>query len=112
MDHPKPAVIELPGPRIRDEENAAIRQQIAGVFESGQTCLVLDFAKVEFADSSCLGMLVSMLNRAAAAHGDIRLCRLQKPVAAIFHLTRMHKIFDIFDTPEDALASFDREPHG
>ena len=67
---------------------------------------VLDLGEVEFLDSTGLGALVALLTRVTARGGDLRLARMPKKVRMIFEITRAHRIFEIFETVEEALESF------
>ena len=69
--------------------------------------LVLDLSRLRFVDSSGLGAFISCLRKLNAAGGDLKLCSLSPPVRAVFELVRMHRVFDIFDTPEQAVHAFD-----
>lgn len=68
--------------------------------------LVLDVAGVNFIDSSGLGALVSCLRQAHDSRGEIKVCGLSKPVRALFELVRMHRVFEIFNTSEEAVNSY------
>jgi len=68
--------------------------------------IVIDMSEVEFADSSFLGAIVSGLKKITAIKGDIKILGLQPPVRAMFELTRLYKVFEIFDNKNDAINSF------
>jgi anti-sigma B factor antagonist len=68
--------------------------------------LVLDLSKVDFIDSSGLGALVSCLRRAHARGGEIKLFGLSKPARALFELVKMHRVFEVFNSPEEAILSY------
>ena len=68
--------------------------------------IIVDFSEVNFADSSFLGALVSGLKKATEIKGDIKLLGLQPSVRAMFQLTRLYKVFEIFDNKDDAFRSF------
>ena len=72
--------------------------------------LVLDLSRLRFVDSSGLGAFISCLRKLNAAGGDLKLCSLSPPVRAVFELVRMHRVFDIFDTPEEAARAFEMAP--
>jgi anti-sigma B factor antagonist len=72
--------------------------------EGGQ--LVFDLSTVEFIDSTGLGALVSCLRQAHALSAEIKLSGLTKPARALFELVRMHRVFEIFNSPEEAVASY------
>ena len=68
--------------------------------------IVFDLEPTRFVDSSGLGAIVSTLRKLHEVRGDVRLCRLNKPVRALFELVRMHKVFEIFNTREEAVNSY------
>ena len=68
--------------------------------------LVLDLSKVEFIDSTGLGALVSCLRQAHATGGEIKLSGLTKPARALFELVRMHRVFEVFNSSDEAIASY------
>ena len=41
----------------------------------------------------------------AGSRGDLKLCALTKPVRTVFELVRMHRLFEIFSTREDAIRA-------
>ncbi|MBL7213920.1 MAG: STAS domain-containing protein, partial [Desulfobacteraceae bacterium] len=59
-----------------------------------------------FTDSSGLGSLVSSLRSLNKLGGDIKIASLQDQVRAIFELTRLHRVFQVFDEREEAVKSF------
>lgn len=68
--------------------------------------IILDMSPLQFVDSAGLGAILSCLRRVSAANGDLKLCGLTKPVRAVFEISRMHRIFDIFPTRAEALSAF------
>ena len=50
--------------------------------------------------------MLSCLRQLNAAGGDLKLCGMSKAVRAVFELVRMHRIFDIYDTREQAVSAF------
>jgi anti-sigma B factor antagonist len=68
--------------------------------------LVFDLGELAFVDSTGLGALVSCLRHAHESKGEIKLCALNKPVRALFELVRMHRVFEIFNNPAEAVSSY------
>lgn len=67
--------------------------------------LALDMSKVNFIDSSALGLIVSTFRRNQEAGSKFCLYGMTPQVKAVFELTRLHRIFDIFEAEEQALAA-------
>jgi anti-sigma B factor antagonist len=93
-----------------DASNAGdFKRDMAPVLEA-HSRLVLDLSRVRFVDSSGLGAFISCLRKLNAAGGDLKLCGMTKPVRGVFELVRMHRVFDILDTPEEAVRAFEAAP--
>jgi anti-sigma B factor antagonist len=67
-------------------------------------------SRLRFVDSSGWGAFISCLRKLNAKGGDLRLCSVSKQVRAVFELVRMHCVFDILPTEEDAVRAFDLLP--
>lgn len=65
--------------------------------------LVVDLAKVDYMDSSFIGALVAGLKHILSNQGEMALFGIQKDVLALFELTRLDKVFKIYDTEEEAI---------
>ena len=70
------------------------------------TKLVLDLSRLRFVDSSGLGAMLSCLRQLSAKNGDLKLSGMSKQVRGLFELVRMHRIFDIYETKEEAVHAF------
>lgn len=68
---------------------------------------VIDLEQVDFMDSAGLGTLIAMLKRVMEKGGDMKIAHLQKKPRMVFEITRAYKVFEIYDTLEDALRAFD-----
>jgi anti-sigma B factor antagonist len=68
--------------------------------------LVFDMHHVKFFDSSDCGILLTCLKILTNSGGDLKLCRVHKSVLTLFELLRIHRIVEIFNTPEEAVRSF------
>ena len=68
--------------------------------------ILFDLSKMAHIDSSGLGALVSILQRVNANGGVVKLACLQSRPRIVFNITKIYRVFDIYDTVEEALASF------
>ena len=79
------------------------RQEFEQIREDG-TQILLDLSNVEFVDSAGLGAIVAELKSLRSTGGDMKICNVHKTVRALFELVRMHRLVDIFNNREEALA--------
>jgi anti-sigma B factor antagonist len=69
--------------------------------------IVLDVSPLEFIDSSGLGAILSAFRQANSLSGNLKLACLARPVRVVVELTRMHRVFEIFETVDAAVQSYD-----
>lgn len=99
------AVAAMPVDELDASNSGEFKRDIAQVLQA-QTKLVLDLSQLRFVDSSGLGAMLSCLRQLSARGGDLKLCSMSKQVRALFELVRMHRIFDIYPTRDDAVHAF------
>jgi anti-sigma B factor antagonist len=99
------AVVEVPVEELDASNTGELKHDIAPVLEAN-TKLVIDLSRLRFVDSSGLGAMLSCLRQLTAKGGDLKLSGMQKQVRAVFELVRMHRIFDIYGTREEAVRAF------
>ena len=50
-------------------------------------------------------VLIALLKRATERGGDLRIARLCKKARMVFEITRFHRVFEIYDTLDEALRA-------
>jgi anti-sigma B factor antagonist len=75
--------------------------------EPGIINYVIDLKQVDFMDSAGLGTLIAVLKRITERGGDMKVACLQKKPRMVFEITRAYKVFEIYDTVEEALIGFE-----
>ncbi|WBQ03154.1 STAS domain-containing protein [Kribbella sp. CA-293567] len=71
----------------------------------GPRPVLVDLSRVEFLDSTGLGVLVGAHREAAAEGGALLLVAAGPRLQKIFKITKLHKVFALHDTMEEAVAS-------
>jgi len=92
--------------RLDAHNSNDLNSAVKDLFESGKKNILVDLREVRFIDSSGLGALVSGFKNAITQQGVLKLSTLQPQVESMFELTRLHRVFEIFATTDDALDSF------
>ncbi len=82
-----------------------LRERIIGLVDEGQYHLVVDLEKVEFLDSTGLGVLVGGLKRVRGHDGSLQLVCTQERLLKIFRITGLSKVFAIHGSQSEALVA-------
>lgn len=98
-------VVEVPGPSLDASNSKDFKAEVSPILNSAQK-VIFDLEHLGFVDSSGLGSILSCLRQLNGAGGDLKLCGMTKPVRALFELVRMHRIFEIYESRDEALAAF------
>jgi len=84
-----------------------LRDTIRNLVEEGKYNLVVDLERVAFLDSTGLGVLVGGLKRVKPHQGDLGIICDQERILRIFRITGLTKVFPIYRTREELLASIE-----
>jgi anti-sigma B factor antagonist len=93
---------------ILDEANIQrIGEEISQIIDSQvQPKVLISFDNVDHLSSAALGTLITINNKISNKDGQLRLAEIDPQIREIFTITKLDKLFKIFDSEEDALASF------
>ena len=70
--------------------------------------LLISFKNVLHFSSSALGMLIRIHKRVEEVNGKLRLCNILPSLYEIFVITKLNKLFMIFEKQDQAIKSFER----
>jgi anti-sigma B factor antagonist len=84
----------------------ALQESVMSVIEEAERVnLILDFCNVRFLSSAVLGLLMRISKKVYEQEGQLRLCNISPRIYEIFKITRLNKIFDIYENVERAVES-------
>jgi anti-sigma B factor antagonist len=98
-------ILELRGEKLVESNAKDFKQGLASVLASKHK-MVFDMSRLQFVDNSGLGVLLSCLRKLHAAGGELKLFGLTDQVRKLIELVRMHRIFDIYNTREEACRAY------
>jgi anti-sigma B factor antagonist len=81
-----------------------LRQAIVDLVDAGAVNLVIDMEKVDFLDSTGLGVLVEGLKRVRTRGGDLSIVVTQDKIIKIFEITGLNKAFSLHTSVDHALG--------
>ncbi|MDH5655638.1 MAG: STAS domain-containing protein [Spirochaetia bacterium] len=83
-----------------------LKDLVKNLLDKKEKNIVFDLSKVDFIDSSGLGSLVGCLRSVKGEGGDIVIVGLIEKVRVVFELIRLHQLFSIYETIDEAVQSF------
>ena len=82
-----------------------LREKLIELVSDGAYHLIVDLEKVDFLDSTGLGVLVGGLKRVRNHDGSLQLVCTQEKILKIFRITGLTKVFPIHASVADAMAT-------
>ena len=87
----------------------AFRDTLRDLIENKHYNIVINLANVPYLDSAALGVLVDAVRRVREHEGGISLVSTTPFVRRAFEITRLVKIFQLYDDMDTALAEIRKE---
>jgi anti-sigma B factor antagonist len=82
-----------------------LRELLIDLVSTNNCQIVVNLDKVGFLDSTGLGVLVGGLKRVRAHDGSLNLVCTREQILNIFRITRLTKVFGIYETVDQAIAA-------
>jgi anti-sigma B factor antagonist len=98
-------LLELSG-RIDATCSEQLKDAVSAMIDAQKIKILIDLNAVDFIDSSGLGILVACLRSAIKAGGRLKITSLQNSPKKLFEVTRLDRVFDIFEDRDSAIKSF------
>ena len=100
--------IEFIESKILDESNIQqISDEMCSVVDEEATPkVIIKFGNVEHLSSAALGALITVNNRVKGKDGTLCLSEIDTQIREVFTITKLDKIFPIFETTDEAINSF------
>ena len=99
-------VLRLSGELMGGSDAEIFRQTIDQAIQDENVNVVVDLSKVNWMNSSGLGMLVSALTTLRSSGGDLVLASLSERVRRPIVITKLDTVFREFDTSDQAIKSY------
>jgi anti-sigma B factor antagonist len=100
------SILDLEGKVTIGEGSVALRNAIRRLLGEGKSKILLNLGGVGYIDSSGIGELVSSFTAVNKEGGTLKLLNLTQKIQDLLAITKLLTVFDVYDTEEEALASF------
>src|ERR1700693_633685 len=98
-------IMELPE-QLKQSEVKTFMRELQPLLDSARPCVVLDCSKIQDIDSAGVEMLLQCLELAMKRDGDLKLAAVSPASAIILELMRVDRLFEVFETSDEAARSF------
>jgi len=96
--------MEVPA-RLNHADAGTFLGELQPLLESDRPRIVLDCSQVRYVDSVGLEMLLRWLQEAMKRDGDLKLAAVTPASGVILELLRVDRLFEMFETVEEAVQS-------
>jgi anti-sigma B factor antagonist len=100
-------IVELEG-RIMLGDGSAfeLRDSIGNLLAKGHKNILLNLAGVGYMDTAAVGQLIDAYRHARDLGGEVKLVKLSARVDTMLQVTKLYRVFDIYDDVRTAIARF------
>lgn len=81
-------------------------EKVLLMLEKGEKFFLLDFAHLDYISSAALRLLLLLAKNAEMSGGKVVFASLQTSVREVFEIAGFMKIFPVYSSQEEAIASF------
>jgi anti-sigma B factor antagonist len=104
------AVVDLQG-EVDAFTAPKLKQEIINQIERGVSHIAINLANVNYLDSTGLGVLIGGLKRTRDKNGELVLICPNVRIMRIFDITGLSRIFEMYQTEEEALERLKGSAH-
>jgi anti-sigma B factor antagonist len=97
--------MELPE-KLNHVEAKTFLNELQPLLEMDHPSIVLDCSQIKHMDSAGVEMLLYCLEQAMKRDGDLKLAAVSSASAVIMELMRVDRLFEVFESTEEAVRSF------
>ncbi|MDX2129243.1 MAG: STAS domain-containing protein [Chloroherpetonaceae bacterium] len=99
-------VLEFQTDVLSGTDAQEFHQALRLLLTEGSKQFVVDLAKVSYMNSSGLGAMTSALTFVKNSGGNLKLCQASERIKSLFVVTKLDRIFEIYETQDEAVASY------
>lgn len=103
-------ILDLKGRARVGGTTVSLHRSVHALLNEEKTLILLNLFGVTHVDSCGLGEMVASFVSARAKGGDIKLLQVTDSLRELMSLTNLLSVFDVYETEQEALASFATHP--
>jgi len=99
-------VFTVQGEMVGGPDATQVSEKIRSLLEQGKRKFLIDMEKVEWMNSSGLGILIASLTTVKNHQGQLKLLHVRKKPMELLQITKLDRVFEVFEDEGEAIASF------
>nr|MEE4268551.1 STAS domain-containing protein [Candidatus Krumholzibacteria bacterium] len=102
-------VLDLSGKIMGGPDHEKFQNEIKTLIAEGHVDILLNLEKVNWVNSTGLGILVSAFHTLKKNGGQLKICNVSDRIDNILNVTQLKLVFETFEGMDEALASFQQD---
>lgn len=99
-------VLELSGKIMGGPDAGLLNDKLHELIDKKKTRVVVDLARVDWMNSSGLGILIGGLTTIRNSQGELKLANITERIQNLLMITKLLTVFESYDSVDKAVASF------
>jgi anti-sigma B factor antagonist len=99
-------ILEPKGKIMGGPDASLLNEKLHDYIDRKMNKVVIDLAKVDWMNSTGLGILISSYTTLRNAEGELKLANVTDKIHSLLTITKLVTVFDAYDSVDDALKSF------
>lgn len=99
-------ILEPKGKIMGGPDATLLHDKLHDLINQGKKKVVIDLAKVDWMNSTGLGILISGLTTMRNNGGELKLANVTEKIQSLLTITKLITVFETFETVDQAVASF------
>lgn len=98
-------ILQPKGKIMGGPDASLLHDKLHEVIEAGKRKVVIDLSKVDWMNSTGLGILISSYTTLRNNDGELKLANVTDKIRSLLTITKLVTVFDTYDSVEEALNS-------
>ncbi len=99
-------IVRPQGKIMGGDETSQLCDTLRQLMSDGVMKVIMDFGKVTWINSAGIGVIMGCFTTLRRMGGNMKFSSPTDKVGYYLQITKLNTVFEIFDTPEQAIASF------
>ena len=99
-------ILEPKGKIMGGPDASLMHDKLHDYIEQNMKKVIIDLSKVDWMNSTGLGILISGLTTVRNNNGELKLANLTNKVQSLLTITKLVSVFEAYDSIDEAIESF------